>query len=979
MSEPLAVIGVACRFPGGANSPEAYWQLLAEGREGVTDVPRSRWDIDAFFDPDPEKPGKINTRRGGFLDDVAGFDAAFFGISPREAAAMDPQQRILLEVVWEALERAGQDVHALGGSDTAVFIGVLGNDFALLNNRRVDRLDVYSGTGAAHNILAGRVAYLFDFHGPAVAVNTACSSSLVAVHTACQSLRAGECGMAIAGGVNLMLAAESTMELSRLGILAPDGRCKTFDARADGFVRSDGCGAVVLKRLADAIQAGDPVLAVIRSSAVNQDGRSAGLMAPNGQAQQAVVRQALANCGVAAHDVEYVETHGSGTALGDQIEVEALRAVYGETGSRPCVLGAVKTNIGHTEASAGIAGLIKAVLALGAEAIPGNLHLERVNPNLPLAGCRLELARGLRPWPRGGRRRYAAVSAFGWSGTNAHVVLEEAPHQEETVEHTRSCYLLPVSGRSRDAARAMATRYAETINADNYARVCATAGARRAHHRYRGAAVGRTVEEIRSALTIADVGEPSDGGGVVFVYPGQGGQWAGMGRQLYEEENVFRNVIRECAAAIREEAGWDLEAYILAGADWQGIDCIQPALMAVSVALTAQWRHWGIQPAVVVGHSMGEVAAAHVAGALTIEDATRVICRRSRLLKSLAGRGGMSVVEMEADAVGRAIATYGGQVSIAATNSRRSTVVSGDLDALDALGREWEAEGVYWRRVQVDVASHCGHVDGLRADLEVALRDLRPQPATLPMRSTVTGALVRGDELEARYWLKNLRERVRFVEAIEGLVAEGYRRFVEVGPHGVLIGAIEEALGRERGVVVGSLRRAEHDRASLLQSLGSLYQWGANVEWRRVNGAPSRPVILPEYAWQRQQYALPNDVNEPSQRFRGGASIAGERDLHVWHLDLEDGHRVAGRDVMAGAAYVEAVMCGMAEVHGGGEWEVRDVHWKELLERGREVQLVIEEDRFEVHSRGEDEKSWQPHADGRVVRAAFPRATFDVD
>ncbi|MBV9357075.1 MAG: type I polyketide synthase, partial [Chloroflexi bacterium] len=678
MSDPIAVLGMACRFPGDVDDLEAFWRLLIEGRDAITEVPPSRWDISALYDPNPEAPGKIATRRGGFLEKIDRFDAGFFGISPREAAAMDPQQRIILEVTWDALERAGQPLERLSGSNTGIFVGVLGNDYGVLEVLQPERLDVYSGTGTAHNMLAGRIAYLLNLRGPAIALDTACSSSLVAVHAACQSLRTGECGMALAGAVNVILSAETTISLSRMRMLSPDGRCKTFDAAADGFVRSEGCGVLVLKRLADALAAHDPIAAVIRGSAVNQDGRSAGLTAPSRQAQEAVLRQALANAGVPAEAVEYVETHGAGTPLGDPIEVEALRAVYGGHGSRTCVLGAVKTNIGHAEAAAGMAGLIKAVLALEAEAIPGNLHLKQVNPNLPLAGTRFELATGVRTWRRRDDPRYAAVSSFGWSGTNAHLVVQEAPTPDSGAVVSRSSYLLPVSGRSPAAAAEMLVRYADMLTDTNLASVCAMTGARRSHHRYRAAGVGRSAAEMRASLGSSEVTESSPGVGVAFVYPGQGGQWAGMGRELYQEEALFRRAIQRCAARIKDETGWDLLPTLLGVGEWSGIDQVQPLLFALQVALTTLWRSWGVEPTIVVGHSMGEVAAAHVAGALSLQDAVTVICRRSRLLKTLQGRGGMGVVALDAAAAAGMLSKFGDRVSVAATNSRRLTVISGD-------------------------------------------------------------------------------------------------------------------------------------------------------------------------------------------------------------------------------------------------------------------------------------------------------------
>lgn len=645
--EPLAIVGMACRFPGGVVDPPSFWSLLEEGREGIIKIPPERWDIDALFHPDPTHAGSIASRWGGFLDAIDQFDPGFFGISPREAVAMDPQQRLLLEVVWEGLETAGLTADEVRGTATGVFVGVCSSDYERLHYRDPATIDFYSGTGSVPNAIAGRLAYVFDLHGPALVVDTACSSSLVAVHLASQSLRNGECDLALAAGVNLFILPERHICASRMQMLAPDGRCKTFDARADGFVRSEGCGVVLIKRLSDALAAGDPIRALIRGSAINQDGRTVGLTAPNVHAQRSVLQQALANARVDPGDVTFIETHGAGTSLGDPIEVEALASVYGQPSAAPCTLGAVKTNIGHTEAAAGIASVIKTVLALEHAVIPGNLHFERLNPSLPLAGTRLRVAATPCPWPRGNGSRLAAVSSFGWSGTNAHVVLEEAPgvasHRgpadaasDGCADDDMACSLLPISARSRGAARELATRYAARLTSrERVADLVATAAVHRTHHRVRLAAVGTTAAELAADLERLDVDEPVESRGVVFVYPGQGGQWPGMGRELYAREPVFRRAVDACRSAIRAERGWDLGEAIASGAVWDDIERTQPALFAVSVGLTALLRHWGVEPAAVVGHSLGEVAAAHVAGALTLADAVTVMCTRSRLLARL--------------------------------------------------------------------------------------------------------------------------------------------------------------------------------------------------------------------------------------------------------------------------------------------------------------------------------------------------------
>jgi acyl transferase domain-containing protein len=666
--QPIAILGMGCRFPGGADSPDAFWRLLREGRDAIREVPRERWDIDALYDPDPMAEGKITSRWGGFLDQVDRFDAGFFGISPREAVRMDPQQRLLLEVAWDALEDAAQTREGLAGSATGVFVGAHSHasDYLWLQYLRPDTMDAFVGTGTAHNLLAGRLSYFFDLHGPAVVVDTACSSSLVAVHLAVQSLRLGESDLALAGGVNLILAPHFTIAASRMNMLAPDGRCKAFDHRADGFVRGEGCGVVVMKRLSDALAAGDPVVAVIRGSATNQDGHTNGITAPNGLAQRAVIEHALKDAGVVAHDIGYVETHGTGTSLGDPIEIEALGASVGRPSpdGAPCFIGSAKTNVGHMEGAAGIAGLIKAAIVLRHAEIPPLVHFTRLNPHIEAEGTRFRFPTEATPWPSNGRVRRAGVSSFGWSGTNAHLVLEEAPLAPARVGGGHEeALVLPVSARSEGALIALVGAWQARLagaRGSELRDLCFTAAVRRSHHDRRVAAVGRTGPELSSGLEAslaARAALPTEGAlRVVFVFPGQGSQWLGMGRSLLREEPAFREAIERCDAAIAAEAGWSLIAELQAAPEasrLRDIDVVQPTLFAVEVALAELWRSWGILPDAVVGHSMGEVAAAHVAGALSLEDATRVICRRSRLLRGISGRGAMAVVELSVEEAAR--------------------------------------------------------------------------------------------------------------------------------------------------------------------------------------------------------------------------------------------------------------------------------------------------------------------------------------
>ena len=895
---PIAILGMGCRFPGGADSPDAFWRLLREGRDAIREVPRDRWDIDALYDPDPMAEGKITSRWGGFLDQVDRFDAGFFGISPREAVRLDPQRRLLLEVAWDALEDAGQTREGLAGTATGVFVGAHSHasDYLWLQYLQPDTMDAFVGTGTAHNLLAGRLSYFFDLHGPAVVVDTACSSSLVAVHLAVQSLRLGESDVALAAGVNLMLTPHFTIAASRMHMLAPDGRCKAFDHRADGFVRGEGCGLVVLKRLSDALAAGDPVVAVIRGSAINQDGHTNGITAPNGLAQRAVIERALKDAGVVAHDIGYVETHGTGTSLGDPIEIEALGASVGRPSpdGALCFIGSAKTNVGHMEGAAGIAGLIKAAIVLRHAEIPPLVHFTRLNPHIEAAGTRFRFPTEATPWPANGRVRRAGVSSFGWSGTNAHLVLEEAPPATPRVAAGRDeALVLPVSARSEGALAALVGAWRERVTGAAGAGVrdaCFTAALRRSHHDHRLAAVGRTGPELSAGLEAAlglRVSSSTDGAPrVVFVFPGQGSQWPGMGRALLREEAAFREAIERCDTAIAAEAGWSLVAELEAGPEisrLREIDVVQPTLFAVEVALAALWRSWGVVPDAVIGHSMGEVAAAHVAGALSLEDATRVICRRSRLLRGISGRGAMAVVELSVEETAAALAGHEEKLSVAVSNGPRSTVISGDPGAIEEVLTALRARDVFCRPVKVDVASHSPQVDALRSALLGDLAGVRPKAAQLPIYSTVTASVRPGEGFDAEYWVRNLREPVRFFDALRALLDSGHRAFVEASPHPILLPAVEDAIAQAgtTAVAVPSLRREEDERATLLAGIAALYAQGVDPSWARLLPEGSF-VSAPAYPWQRERFWL---EEAPSWTPGTSAPARRVRDTKGWLLE----------------------------------------------------------------------------------------------
>jgi len=1022
-SEPIAIIGMGCRFPGGATTPEEFWRLL-EGRvDAITGVPPDRWRTDAT-DQRHYLSGadQRSLRWGAFLKNVNLFDAHFFGISPREAKAMDPQQRLLLETAWEALERAGQIPERLTGTRTAVFVGIVGNDYEALSTSTGVTQDIYTITGNGHCFPAGRLSYVLGLQGPSMAIDTACSSSLVALHLACQSLRAGESSLALAGGVSLMLTPTVTRLLAASHALAPDGRSKTFDAEANGFVRGEGCGVLVLKRLSSAMADRDPILAVIRGSAVNQDGRSSGLTTPNVLSQEALLRQALDSAGVPASAIGYVETHGTGTPLGDPIELAALADVIGRprADGSACVLGAVKTNIAHSEAAAGIAGVIKVVLSLQHEAIPPNLNFKSLNPRISLKGTPFVIPTELYPWKAGSKPRLAGVSSFGMSGTNAHVILEEPPRAAATERAAEeSLSILPLSARSRPALLALARAYAAALAAPPPAEVWGladityTASIRRSHHEYRAALVARSRAELaarleafaQDAISPGLVRGPTKPGlkpKVVFVFPGQGSQWLGMGLELWRSEAVFAAAIESCDEAIRRETGWSLREELHAPASHsrlERIDIIQPALFAISVALAALWRSWGVEPDAVVGHSMGEIAAAHVAGALSLTDAVRIICRRSRLLGRLRGQGAMALVEMSLAEAEQVLVGYEDRLSVAASNSPQATVLSGDADALEQILERLTHDKVFCRRVKVDVASHSPQVDGLLGDLMDALQGITPSAAKIPIHSSVMDQLCNGAELDASYWVRNLRAPVLFSQAIAQLIGSGHSLFVELSPHPILLPAIDEGLrhcGRS-GVGLPSLHREQPAQQVMLESLGGLYAWGYEVSWQRFHPTGGRCIPLPTYPWQKESYWIetaepPAVVSEPRRPAPGhpllGAafSVALDSGARLWQRELDlaslpylADHQVAGDAVLPGAAYLEMALAAAAEVFGTAACYVDHVAFERMLtlpaSGARLVQAVVKEDKpghssLQIFSQEPGGTGWIRHMVATLSRSA---------
>lgn len=828
--EPIAIIGIGCRIPGGVDSPESFWRLLENGTDAIREVPTDRWDAEALFDPDPDVAGRMTTKAGGFLDRVDGFDPAAFGIAPREAASMDPQQRLLLEVSWEALEHAGIAPDRLETSATGVYVGVTASDYAYLQVEAADRelLDAHFASGIAHSMHSGRLSYLLGLQGPSMTIDTACSSSLVAVHLACTALRSGDCRMALAGGVNLMLSPDITIALSRARMLAPDGRCKTFSANADGFARGEGCVMIALKRLSDAQADGDRVLAVIRGSAVNQDGASSSLTAPNGPAQEAVIRDALSRAGVQPGDVSYVEAHGTGTELGDPIEVRALGAVYGDSrdAAHPLAIGSLKTNVGHLEAAAGVAGLVKVVLALQARTIPKHLHCEVPSPHIAWDEWPVVVPTQSTPWSPLNGKRIASVSAFGFSGTNAHVVLEEAPEslRASAPPAQLKAWLLPLSAADEKALRASARRLADALatHADeSLGDVCFTEGVGRAHLSHRAVVSATNIVELRARLTaFAENGEADgvrasrlsrqDPARAVFLFTGQGAQYAGMTRSLYERVPVFRAALDRCAAALASHLPVPL-LDLLWGNGAERLDqtqFTQPALVAIEWSLAQMWRHWGITPIAMLGHSVGEYVGACLAGVMSLEDMLALVATRGRLMQGLPMGGAMTVIAAPETDVAAAIASYAATVAIAGVNAPDQTVISGSAADIETIASEFAARGVRVRSLQVSHAFHSPLLDPMLDAFEHAVSGVRLSPATARVVSNLTGRVAESSLLTtASYWRQHARQAVRFADGARTLAALRPELCIEVGPTPALLSAAESAFADGHTTLVPTLRK----------------------------------------------------------------------------------------------------------------------------------------------------------------------------
>jgi thioester reductase-like protein len=1026
-ADPIAIIGIGCHMPGGATNASSFWKMLMSGVDAIREVTPDRWDHRYYFDQEQGKPGKTYSKWAGLIDEIDTFDAGFFGITQREAPFIDPQQRLLLEATWEALMDAGQQVDIVKGEDTGVFVGISTHDYGDIQQNSMGRGVAYphSATGVAASIAANRISYALNFQGPSVAVDTACSSSLVAVHMACQALWNKECTRAIAAGVNCIITPYPFVAFSSMGMLSPDGRCKAFDASANGFVRGEGVGAVCLKPLSAALADGDPVYAVIRSTAVNQDGRTSGMTVPSRGSQQELIARACSLAGVAPHEVQYAEAHGTGTTIGDLIEGSALGTILG-VGRQPgndCLLGSVKTNIGHLEAGSGIAGLIKVALCLKHGMVPPNLHFNTPNPTLNFERLHLKVPVKATPLKQDAQHRLlACINSFGFGGTNAHAVLESAPPPAPQVPSPAPAddereLILPLSARGSDAALvAVAQSFHSFLeSADeslSLSDICAAASRRRTHHEFRLAAVASNRAGMRAALSAflsgeqapgLNVGQPVKNARLVFVFSGQGPQWWAMGRELLEQEPVFRQTIQRCQDELLKLGGCSLLEELWRDEKTTRLNetqIAQTALFAIQVGLAALWQSLGVRPYAVVGHSMGEVAAAHVCGALSLPDAVRVIHHRGRCMEKTPLRGKMIAAALTRAEAEEVIAPYGSRASLAAVNGPKMVSISGDSDAVDEIFKEVEKRALFVRYVPVNYAFHSAHMDPVREELAESLAGLQPQPGKVKIFSTVTGRLAEGTDYNAEYWWNNVRRSVLFAPAIDAVIATGQTHFLEISPHPVLSNSMTECLAQADaiGLVLPSLRRQKPERAALLSTLSALHVNGHEVNWPALYPQVSSALRLPEYPWQKERFwhepaiSLRLRINPQSnpllklklQNIHPTWEASLNKNVLTWLKD----HRVGQHLIFPGAGYVEMALAAGEQLHPDQQvlLEELEIHRGCILPASDDVTLMQiaclpDENTFVIQSSiTEDPPSWVPHVTGRL-RAEPERkqpAAFDL-
>lgn len=1022
----VAIVGIGLSFPGGAVDPDSFWQLLQEKTDATVDIPEDRWDWRRFYSPyGSEKPGKMYVKRGGFLQgDIRAFDPLYFGISPREAPVIDVQQRLLLEVAAKAFQDAGLPEQRYLGSRMGVFVGGFCMD-ASIEAASIHNRNWYvsqSVTGSTATLLSNRLSYVFDLKGPSLTVDTACSSSLVALHLAVQSLLGGECEAALVGGVNAMTQPEHFLEMCKGRLLSRDGRCFTWDERANGYARGEGAGMVLLKRLSQARADGDHIYAVIEATGVNQDGTTQGISLPNPKAQAALIRSVLDKARLTPDHIDYVEAHGTGTQAGDKAETSALNEVFAPGRQDKLRIGSVKTNIGHLEAAAGMSGLIKTVLSLSRGKIPPNLHFETPNPAIPFEAMCLQVGTEMQDWPQRGEKRYAGVNSFGYGGTNAHAILSQAPvgpalkSPDEGAEAGPGPLLLPLSAQSPEALRALASQYGELLAHDKVGvrPLLRHVSTRRTHYERRALVWARDKQELISRLQqvaagtategFSQVAQPSGAQPLVFVYSGMGPQWWGMGQELLASNALFAETLREYDRVFQGIAGWSiLEEMRRPEADSRmaRTEVAQPANFAIQAGLTVLWRSWGITPAAVVGHSVGEVTAAYVSGILSLEDALRVSYHRSRLQGTLAHTGGMLAVGLSEEAVQGYLREHEGKVSIAAVNSPRAVTLAGHTPSLQALAETLQQAGVFHRALQVEVPYHSPLMDPIEHEIQDCLRQIQPRPATIPCYSTVTARQAGPDDFGARYWWHNVRETVSFARTVQALCEDGYRSFLEVGPHPVLGNSVREILQERKlaGQVYSSLRRQQPEQATLFESLGTLYSQGHRLDWETLQPPAAGPrVVLPVYPWQRQHY----DNGSPKfhqDKFGSRGHPILKRDLELprpaWEVELGDAlfpylvdHRINDKTIVPGAFYVEAALALMAQRTGSRVGSLQGLAFERFLAlademEAQETRIVSsyseEAQDFRIHSTHTALKeSWECHARGEFAPLAPLNRELDM-
>lgn len=868
--EPIAVIGMAMRLPGSVYNSKDYWKLLSEGVDAISDIPESRFDAKALYDPNPDTLGKMVVKQGGFLDQIDQFDGSFFDLSYAEIESMDPQQRLLLEVTYEALENAGISAQSIVGSNTGVFVGVTNNDYQKRHFRSGDYtlINPYSYTGSAVSSNAGRISYLMGLQGPSLALDTACSSSLVATHLATQSLRSGESDLAIAGAANVIIDPEFTIYFSSLNSLSKDSRCKSFSNEANGFIRSEGAGILILKRLSDAQRDGDNILAIVKGTAVNQDGRSNGFTAPNVKAQERLLKKALSDAQLNPEQIAFIEAHGTGTKIGDPIEMEAIAETFAssKTKNQPLYVGSVKTNIGHSEGVAGVAGMMKAVLCIQNKTIPKNLHFDTPNELIDWKNLPIEVP--VKNTSFDAEHEYIGVSGFGVTGTNSHVILGAAPKVEEKTfaqELRKDVFVLPLSAKTIESLLDLASAYSVFINNSNekLEDICAMAALKRSTFEVRKVFVARDKEQLIEQLN--DFSELSaeesknydadDTVKVVFICPGQGAQWVGMAQQLYEAEPAFKKSLDECAQAYSKVVSWDL-IQELKGSRFDEIDIIQPVIVAIEIALGQLWKSKGIIPDIVVGHSMGEVAAAYLANMISLDDAALIICTRSSLMKQNSGKGAMAVTDLTLEEAHQKISGQESYLSVAVQNSPNSTVIAGDPTRLQELLNQLDGEGRFCRMIKVDVASHSPQMDNLLDPLKDALKNIQTQNSNIVFYSTALREKVKGKDLNADYWVKNLRNPVQFGAVIQDIAQKDEAVFIELTPHPVLSNAVQENLEsiKKRNTTVPTLWREKDELVSFYSAFGQYFESGLEVDWTKIYPEVQKFVLLPNYQWQKERF-----------------------------------------------------------------------------------------------------------------------------